>query len=582
MKSLQLKKVAEKILLKDFTDVEVINCDEVFAEKKSGKRKIGGANTPQKLRAFSLLCINDECGDFSVTQEPKFNQVGVMLDVSRNGVMRVEKVKEYITRLAMFGANELLLYTEDIYTLEEYPHFGYCRGAYTDEELREIDDYAFSLDVEIIPCIQTLGHMNQYLSWGLETQNIKDTAGVLLCDSEETYKFIDAEIAKMRKVFRSRQIHIGMDEAHDVGLGKYLRENGFTDRYDLLKRHLAKVVEISKKYDFTPMMWSDMFFKLSSTTDTYYNFDANYHLPKSVIADIPDTKMVYWDYYTEFEDGYQNMVRLHNEMGKPIVFAGGIWTWCGFLPNYKKNERSMVPALKVCRKEKIENVFATMWGDDGCETDLFRALYDFAYFSEYCYSEEEPTKEQIEKMGELVSGVSSKYIDEIAKFHSISGGKGLIWGNIFYNLTGTNFSETEHIAVYESALESGELEKDEFAKLVFRIAILKAKVYIGLQNDYKQKFSLEKYEKELLPKLLDCYERLYELHRENWYEVNKCFGFECLETRYAAMIFSIKSAIKTLNMYANGKINNIEELEYNPLYGEGRGNYFNKCFIAGV
>ena len=46
------------------------------------------------------------------------------------------------------------------------------------------------------------------------------------CDSEETYKFIEAEIAKMRRVFKSNKIHIGMDEAHDVGLGKYLRKYG--------------------------------------------------------------------------------------------------------------------------------------------------------------------------------------------------------------------------------------------------------------------------------------------------------------------------------------------------------------------
>lgn len=36
---------------------------------------------------------------------------------------------------------------------------------YTERELREIDDYAFALGIEVIACIQTLGHLGQMLQW---------------------------------------------------------------------------------------------------------------------------------------------------------------------------------------------------------------------------------------------------------------------------------------------------------------------------------------------------------------------------------------------------------------------------------
>ena len=124
-KYLKIKEIAERVLSTDFSDVEIVKSDCVFAENIDGKRKIGGANTPQKLRAFSLLKLNEKNGNFSISQKPKFHQLGVMIDVSRNGVMRVNKVKEYIDYIAMCGANEILLYSEDIYTLEDYPHFGY-------------------------------------------------------------------------------------------------------------------------------------------------------------------------------------------------------------------------------------------------------------------------------------------------------------------------------------------------------------------------------------------------------------------------------------------------------------------------
>ncbi|MBR7071431.1 MAG: beta-N-acetylhexosaminidase [Clostridia bacterium] len=399
MTNSSIRELAERCLSRSFADVEMIESDSVFVEIRKNKRVVGGANTPQKLRAFSLLSLHDEKKTFSLREIPGFEKLGAMLDMSRGGVMRVGAVKKYINRLALYGANQLLLYTEDTYTLEDYPHFGYLRGAYTDEELKEIDAYAASLDMEVVPCIQTLGHMGQYLSWREETAKIRDTADVLLCDSEDTYRFIEAEIAKMRKVFRSKRIHIGMDEAHDVGLGQYLKKNGFEDRYELMKRHLAKVADICKQYDFMPMMWSDMFFRLDSPTDDYYNYDGNYHFPEEMIENIPDVEMVYWDYYNSTEGAYRNMVRLHKELQKPMIFAGGIWTWNGFLPDHIRTEKTMMPALKVCRENGVGNVIATMWGDNGCETDYFRGLIDFAFFSEYCYSEAEPAKEQIMKMG---------------------------------------------------------------------------------------------------------------------------------------------------------------------------------------
>ena len=65
---------------------------------------------------------------------------GVMLDMSRNGVMRVSEVKRYVDYISAFGYNSLQLYTEDTYEMEGEPFFGYLRGRYTREELKEMDE----------------------------------------------------------------------------------------------------------------------------------------------------------------------------------------------------------------------------------------------------------------------------------------------------------------------------------------------------------------------------------------------------------------------------------------------------------
>ncbi len=53
---------------------------------------------------------------------------GVMLDSSRNAVMKPEQVKKFIKTLAGFGYNMLQLYPEDTYEVENEPYFWYMRG----------------------------------------------------------------------------------------------------------------------------------------------------------------------------------------------------------------------------------------------------------------------------------------------------------------------------------------------------------------------------------------------------------------------------------------------------------------------
>ena len=90
---------------------------------------------------------------------------GVMLDMSRNAVMKPEEVKKIANVLKSFGYNMIQLYTEDTFEVENEPYFGYKRGRYSIEELRELDRYAASVGVELIPCIQTLAHLASLKRW---------------------------------------------------------------------------------------------------------------------------------------------------------------------------------------------------------------------------------------------------------------------------------------------------------------------------------------------------------------------------------------------------------------------------------
>ena len=118
----------------------------------------------------------------------QYERLGVMIDVSRNAVMSVEGLKAYFQCLSKMGYNSVWLYTEDVYEVEGEPYFGYQRGRYSMKELRELDDYAASLGIELIPCIQTLAHLDSYVVW---KQVPVDSGDTLLVGEERTYEFIE-------------------------------------------------------------------------------------------------------------------------------------------------------------------------------------------------------------------------------------------------------------------------------------------------------------------------------------------------------------------------------------------------------
>ena len=117
----------------------------------------------------------------------KQKRLGALICCAANGVMRVERVKKFIDVLAKMGYNLLELAIDDIYKIKSEPFFGYLRGGYTHEEIREMDDYAYEHGIELVPCIQTLAHLTNLVKLP-HYAPIVDVNDVLLADEPKTYE----------------------------------------------------------------------------------------------------------------------------------------------------------------------------------------------------------------------------------------------------------------------------------------------------------------------------------------------------------------------------------------------------------
>ena len=564
--------------------IDVVSGDGLAVRLENGRAQIAAQDENALARGFFLLsrCAKEGKNALDVCQKRHFSSCGVMADVSRNAVLTADAVRRLIDHLACLGMNMLMLYTEDTYEVPEYPYMGYLRGRYSQQDLAELDAYASALGVELVPCIQTLGHMRQFLQWQ-ENAPLRDQMDVLLIDEEKTYALIEAQIRSMRACMRTNRIHIGMDEAHGVGLGEYLLQNGTTDRHALLCRHLERVVAICEKYGFRPIMWSDMFFRLGSRTNEYYDLEAD--VPQHVIDAIPAVDLCYWDYYHEDEAFYDAMLTQHARMGGRTVFAGGVWTWSGFLPHVKKTEATMFPALAACARHKVDTVFATLWGDDGAETNLFLAASLLPIFSESCWQGNGCPKSEMILAGECLTGMPRAALEAMGAFYpnekDIRTGKSLIWCDPLYPiLDPMGDSMDAAIARSECALQVLAAYREEtvgeYAVLLFEIAKEKARIIRDLREKYLagEHAWLRQLAQADIPALITHYQQLMRVHRRLWERDCKRNGWEVVCLRYGGAMARLADAADEIARYLSGELATIAELDETPLHPARRAQHY--------
>ena len=505
----------------------------------------------------------------------KFEKFGVMVDMSRNSVMTVDALKRFMDALAKMGYNCLFLYTEDTYEVDGEPYFGYLRGRYSKDEMKEIDAYGESLGIEVIPCIQTLAHIATFMRW---SKVPGDTPDILLVGDERTYELIDHMFATLSECFRTRRLHIGMDEAHMLGKGLYLERHGYEDPNVIIKKHLDRIKEIAAKYGYDLMLWSDMFFR-PWTNNCYYT--KRTEVPKEYVEARPEGIIpVYWDYYhTEF-DMYDGMMYNHKQFDKDFWFAGGAWTWTGYMPQNGFTLTTMLPALEAARKNKTKNVFFTMWGDDGGECSRFAVLPSLFYLSEIAKgnTDEEKIKVRFKQKFGLAYD-DFMLLDQLDRVAGNGEGTHAYANPSKYALASDTFTgwldyTIEPNAAYRFEELSEKLaavakKSRRFAPLFNEAAklssLLAVKYDLGLRvrAAYKagDKETLEKIAKEDYPLAIRRLSVFMDAVEKQWLTENKRFGLDVQHIRLGGIKTRLEFCRKSLLSYLAGEMESIPELE---------------------
>ena len=513
-----------------------------------------------------------------------YQHFGVMVDVSRNGVLNHDELIRFVDLIAKMGYDTLELYSEDIYEIDGEPYFGYLRGAYSKKEIQELDRYCASKGVELIPCIQTLAHFTNPAKLGC-FQKLLDIDDILNVDKPEVYDFIERLIANVRACFTSKNLNIGMDEAYNLGYGKHLREYGYEKQGEIIARHLERVAKIAKKYDFDCHMWGDMFVRLSNNGHYLDEIDIeNFHAPEEVVNRIPsNVSLAYWDYGHEDPHFYDRMFEFYGEFHHPVWFAGAGYTWRGFCPQNAYSLGLLKASFQSMRKNHVEHYLLTLWGDNGKECSLYEALPVIFAASEFAKGNENVS--DIAKKMKDVLGLSFEDFLLLDKPNlgtlkgELLGGanslsKCLLYSDPLMGVYDLDFKELDPMDFKAMKIEIEEAGKrNEPYRYVFDMVaslcgVLEHKAYWGIKA-HEAYFAQDKKELRFLcdecdaiVESLNVFQNAFE---KMWLKENKAFGYEIQCARLGGLKERMAYAKRRLNAYLKGEIDSIEELEAKQL-----------------
>lgn len=294
-------KTPEKGALNLVISDEVEGVESYVLEVNEKKIVISGATTTgvfYGIKTLDQLLLGDGGGNLvrrlsalKIIDSPRFEFRALMIDPARHFIP-LEDVKRYIDQMSKFKFNVLHLHLTDDQgwriEIKKYPlltEIGSKRketdgngrpheGFYTQEQIKELVDYAATKHVELIPEIDIPGHSvaaiaaYPWLSCKNQPIGVRTTAGVskdLLCaGNEKVYEFYMDVINEVCALFPSKKFHLGGDEApldHWKECQKcqaFMKNKGFEREQQLMSHFFNRMNAVLTKNGKTPLFWYEL------------------------------------------------------------------------------------------------------------------------------------------------------------------------------------------------------------------------------------------------------------------------------------------------------------------------------------
>lgn len=294
-----------------------------------------------------------------ITDWPDFEARGLMLDISRDKVPRMETLFALIDMLAGWKLNQLQLYTEHTFAYRRHPDVWAEASPITGDEVLALDAYCRERHIELVPNQNSFGHMHRWLiheryaplaelhgefrtEWGTMEGPFS------LCPGDPgSLGLVRSLYDELLPHFSSKQFNVGCDETFDLGQGRSKEECEKRGTERVYLDYLLKIHREVVKRGHTMHFWGDIIVK-----------------QPELIAELPkDAVALEWGY--EADHPFDRHCPQFAASGIAFYVCPGTSSWNSLAGRTDNAVGNLLNAAENGLKHGAAGYLNTDWGDNG-------------------------------------------------------------------------------------------------------------------------------------------------------------------------------------------------------------------------
>ncbi|MFN8485382.1 MAG: glycoside hydrolase family 20 zincin-like fold domain-containing protein [Anaerolineae bacterium] len=303
-----------------------------------------------------------------IEDRPVLAHRGLMLDVSRGRVPRLDYLKRVAAFLAHYKINQFQLYVEHTFVFSRHADFAESVGALTPAEIRELDAFCRERHVELVPNLQSYGHHRSLLALD-QYKHLSETVWPwsLTPDNEETYRLLDEWYGEMLPNFTSMQLNVDCDETIDHGLGQSAALAAERGKGRLYLDHILRLRELAAKHGRRIQVWADIINEYPE-----------------LIPEIPDD-VILLDWWYESQPTYPTIDAIARA-GRRFMVCPGVSAWNTTFPRIDNALGNIRGYTRAGIAAGAVGMLNTEWGDYGHYQQPEASLYLYAFGAETAWT----------------------------------------------------------------------------------------------------------------------------------------------------------------------------------------------------